>query len=300
MRVQHFKRCSCDGCEATRRAPEVLFEHRRIDKPSNCHVDIARWFCERLQGKLEVMAPMNRTMSMFPHLADEVRDILTAKRGKGEREQNRWRAEKLVALVHERMQNQAEGFYEMGSALGVLLRMGLYQALGYSSFGELLHDRKILCRSQAYKLMTLVDSMPRDIAVALGQERAAALMTYKKRTSDSRTVAQLVRQDHRFGEVPLSTATVRDIAQATPREKTAGRPVRVPAWAAPKARKGNGAVAPASSDADAPKPGRAAKRPDREVAADVRERLLQAGFVGIRLWVNADHIAVHIPRTNGA
>src|SRR5690349_6943036 len=55
-------------------------------------------------------------------------------------------------------------------------------SLGYATFDELLTARKVMGRTQAYKRINLVERVPRDEALALGEEKAYALLAYTAAT----------------------------------------------------------------------------------------------------------------------
>jgi hypothetical protein len=102
------------------------------------------------------------------------------------------RAEELIALILRRKENITDAFYDIGVALKELIHKKLYVALGYASFHELLAARALMGRTQAYKLIAIVQQLPRSRAIEAGQERAYALTALAKASSDPDTAATLL------------------------------------------------------------------------------------------------------------
>src|SRR5262245_5423900 len=125
-------------------------------------------------------------------------------RGKAKLERLERRANALLALIERRKQRITEDFYDIGEALRELLRKELYRPLGHASFDALLVARKVMSPAQAYKLVALVDRIPRDEALALGQEKAYALVSYTAATPEADVPAELVRADAHIRRKPLS------------------------------------------------------------------------------------------------
>jgi hypothetical protein len=88
------------------------------------------------------------------------------------------RAEELLAEIQRKKDLVAESFVDIGEALLELDKKKLWAALGYSSLSHLLSARNVMGRSQAFKLMAVVRSLPRRQALALGAEKAYALIRY--------------------------------------------------------------------------------------------------------------------------
>lgn len=133
-------------------------------------------------------------------------------------DRKRKRGEALVALVMRRRARIVEDFYDIGEALREILRDELYAVLGYESFEALLEDRDLLSLSQAKKLIAVVENVPREEALALGHERAYALVSYAAATPEPDTVAKLVES-----KAAIAATSLRDIEAAArnARRKTA-------------------------------------------------------------------------------
>jgi hypothetical protein len=142
-------------------------------------------------------------------------------------EAKRRRAEALLALVQRRKQHITEDFYDIGEALRELLRKKLYEPLGFASFDDLVRAHDLMSVEQARKLVALVEHMPREEALRLGQEKAYALVAYTLATPEPDVPADLVRADVKLGDKPLSEASVRDIkaAAAEARKKQPKKPL---------------------------------------------------------------------------
>ena len=125
------------------------------------------------------------------------------------------RAESLLAEVERRKQRIAEDFYDIGQALQEIVKKKLFAALGYATFAEMLKARNVMGLSQAHKLIRLVGTVPRDQALALGQEKAIAILDYARATPELDTPGSLVEG----GALPrgkrVADASVRELREAT-------------------------------------------------------------------------------------
>jgi hypothetical protein len=130
-------------------------------------------------------------------------------------ERNKSRAEALLALIARRKQRMVEDFYDVGEALKELLDQQLFAALGFASFEAMLAANDVMGLTQAKRLIALVASVPRDHALALGQEKAYELVAYTAATPELDTPAELAKADARIGGKPLSKASVRELRAAT-------------------------------------------------------------------------------------
>jgi hypothetical protein len=125
------------------------------------------------------------------------------------------RAEALLAEIHQKKQLVAETFIDIGLALVELDRKKLWSVLGYSSLSHMLRARGVMGRSQAWKLMAVVRSLPRRDALALGPEKAYALIRYastpavNERPSDIVARGLVVRGRRR----PIADVTARELVQ---------------------------------------------------------------------------------------
>jgi hypothetical protein len=136
------------------------------------------------------------------------------------------RAEALLAEIQQKKQLVAETFIDIGLALVELDEKKLWASLGYASLSKMLRARAVMGRSQAFKLMAVVRALPRRDALALGPEKAYALVRYasapsvKERVTDIVDRGMLVRGRRR----PLDEMTAREIARAA--QRAAPRPRR--------------------------------------------------------------------------
>ncbi len=146
---------------------------------------------------------------------------------------NKRRGQSLLALIERRKDRITEDFYDIGEALRELLNNKLYVAMGFDTFEQLLDARKVMSRAQAAKLIRLVDSIPRDEALRLGQEKSYALVTYTAATPEEDVPAALVRRNAKIDGKPLSQLSKRDLQDAA---KAARANVVKPLTPAAKAR----------------------------------------------------------------
>jgi hypothetical protein len=121
------------------------------------------------------------------------------------------RAESLIALILRRKQRITEDFFEIGEALREISRKKLFVPIGYESFDELLAKRGLMGPTQARKLIAIVDAYTRDQALALGLEKAFAVITYAAATP-AREVPQLVLATG-IGGKSVDALTAREITQ---------------------------------------------------------------------------------------
>ena len=120
------------------------------------------------------------------------------------------RGEALLDLIARRRARIAEDFYDIGEALREILRKKLFLALGHSSFGALLDARKVMGRSQAAKLIAIVDAMPRRRALEVGTEKAYALTRLAAATAALDTVEQIATEGVAVG--PKKRRSVEDLS----------------------------------------------------------------------------------------
>jgi len=125
------------------------------------------------------------------------------------------RAEGLVAEIARRKQRIAEDFYDIGLALHEIQKKKLFAALGYATFAELLQKRNIVGLSQAHKLIRLVTTVSREQALAVGQEKAIALVDYARATPDLDTLGTLVAGGTLQHGKRIADASVRELRDAT-------------------------------------------------------------------------------------
>jgi hypothetical protein len=137
------------------------------------------------------------------------------------------RAEELIDLITRRASTISEAFYDIGVALGEILKKKLYGALGYKSFDALLAHRKLMSRTQATKLIEVSHAMSRDAAIKLGLAKAYAAARLVAATPEPDTVTGLLAKGVRTGKhghgrktlEHMSVREVEDAAQKVRRKK---------------------------------------------------------------------------------
>lgn len=141
------------------------------------------------------------------------------------------RIESLLALIDRRKARISEDFYEIGKALREIQQKKLYQAIGFSSFADMLKARDVLSLSTAKKLIAVVEALPVDKALSLGVEKAYALTRYTAATPDPDSPALLIDSNEVIGGKKVRDASVRDLTlarkkvlDATKPKKKAGKP----------------------------------------------------------------------------
>ncbi len=134
---------------------------------------------------------------------------------------DRTKAEALLAEIARRKERIAEDFYDIGLAVLQISKKKLYLALGHTSFDEMLKARDVLSPSTARGLIQLVSTMSRDEALAYGQEKAIALISYAKATPDLDTPKTLMEGGSLPDGKPIVKASVRDIKQAATKVRAA-------------------------------------------------------------------------------
>ena len=128
---------------------------------------------------------------------------------------NTARLAELVALIRRRMTDVVESFYDMGEALREVVEHKLYAAAGHASFKAFLAAERLLSARQAAKLIAVVRKVPREQALALGQERAYALVAYTNATPEDDSPEGLLSKNAVIGSKTLQDASLRDIEAAT-------------------------------------------------------------------------------------
>ena len=109
---------------------------------------------------------------------EKTKKLVTA--GRAAKAAARRKAERLLADIATRKARITSDFYAIGAALDVIMRERLYAALGHASFDEMLAERKVMGRTQAYKLLAVVRALPKRKATDLGLEKASALAQLAK------------------------------------------------------------------------------------------------------------------------
>jgi LmbE family N-acetylglucosaminyl deacetylase len=122
------------------------------------------------------------------------------------------RAEALIAAIARKRPRIATTFYDVAQHLDALRRANLHRALGYASFDAMLRARGLFSPTQARKLVAVARALPREVAQALGSERASAVVAYAAAVGGD--AAQLLAAGHRVGAVALADATPRALREA--------------------------------------------------------------------------------------
>lgn len=143
----------------------------------------------------------------------------------------------LEALIRRRLATVVESFYDVGEALAEVLRRKLYAAAGHASLEAWLKATRLLSITQAMKLMAIAKHVPREQALAAGQERAYALIALASATPEPDSAAELIERGTIEGQ-PAAQAPVRAIVA----EAKAQRAKEPPTPAAKRKAKADGAV----------------------------------------------------------
>lgn len=134
-------------------------------------------------------------------------------------------AEDLIADIRERKARIQDDFYEIGVALSTLSARRYYQALGYSSFDDLLRARRLVGRMQALKLMAVAQAYPKKLALDLGVEKGYALIRYTAETPALDVARDLATSNVTIAGQRVREMSATDLREATKRVK-AGPPPR--------------------------------------------------------------------------
>lgn len=155
---------------------------------------------------------------------------------------NKARLADLLALIRRRVIDVVEWFYDIGEALDEIVEHKLYAAAGHQSLGAFLEAEELLSLSQANKLIAVVRAVPREQALAVGLERAYALVTYAKATPEADSAGGLVAQNANVGGKPAKEASVRGIMGAAREVRAKTKPERAPTSAEREAMKAKRAL----------------------------------------------------------
>ncbi len=186
---------------------------------------------------------------------------------------NRKRLAELLALVRRRMTEVVEGFYDIGEALREILDHKLFAVAGHKSMRAMLSAEKLMSFRQASKLITVVRRVPREDALALGQERAYALVAYADATPEDDSPSALLASNARVGDKSVQSASLRDIEAAT-KETRAKQKAKRPPTAAQRAR----------------------SKADAALVKVVRAALRDAGVNRVEVTAGRDEVIVRIAR----
>ncbi len=121
----------------------------------------------------------------------------------------------------------ARDFWQLGRVLVTMRDEGVHAALGFDSFEALASQRLGIAKTTAWKLMAVAEQLPRAKAIALGVEKAHALIAYAKATPEDDSARGLAAADATIGGRRLSQASVREVGDAAAQR----RPKRPPTFA---------------------------------------------------------------------
>ncbi len=183
------------------------------------------------------------------------------------------RATELLDLIARRKARIVDDFYDIGEALKELFQKELFRALGHRSFEAMLKAHHVMSATQARKLIHLVEQIPRAEALALGQEKAYALVSYTAATPEPDVPAVLAREDAKVGGKKLSKVSVRELQLAAKEARGRARATK------PKT--------PAEKQ-------RAAAQ--KAILTKVKQRLIAGGVRGAQIEVGAEEVRITIPR----
>ncbi len=120
----------------------------------------------------------------------------------------------LAEIVRWKLRIAAD-FYDIGEALREIQNKKLYRALGHAKFADMLKARRVMGATQAYRLIQLVSSVPREKALAIGSEKAFRLIDYAKVTPEPDNASWLTEQGTLPGGKRVAEASTREIVAAT-------------------------------------------------------------------------------------
>ncbi len=185
---------------------------------------------------------------------------------------NKRRATSMLALIERRKTRITEDFYDIGEALKEILDAKLYLSIGFESFDQMLEARKVMAHTQAFKLIRLVEGIPRDEALRLGQEKAYALVTYTAATPEDDVPAALVRRNAQIDGKPVSAMSMRELRAAATSARAATKRPETPA-------------------------AKAKAKADQAVVKTAKALLKRVGVSKPDIQVKKDMVVVTIPRT---
>ncbi|MBK8219276.1 MAG: hypothetical protein IPK71_36590 [Myxococcales bacterium] len=123
----------------------------------------------------------------------------------------------LLETIERRKARIVEDFYDIGVALKEIVDKKLYLQAGYASFGDLIDGRKIMGKTQAFKLVSIARAVPREKAIEVGSEKAYELVRLTEQTPEPDTVEDVlttgVRGPKGKGTIDVKKLSSREIAQ---------------------------------------------------------------------------------------
>lgn len=120
------------------------------------------------------------------------------------------RLTELSGEIRRKMAAVVDGFYEIGLALKEIRDRKLYAAPGHKTLSAFLKAERLVSPRQATKLIAIVENVTRERAIALGPERAYALVAYTDATPEADSVESLAAQG-----APVTSRSTREIQDET-------------------------------------------------------------------------------------
>lgn len=175
-----------------------------------------------------MVAPKPRRASLPKKDPKKTKDAVTAIVGEATkiRAADKARVESLLALIARRKARISEDFYEIGKALREIQQKKLYQAIGFTSFADMLKGRDVLGLSTAKKLIAVVESLPVDKALSLGVEKAYALARYTAATPEPDSPSLLLDSNNVIGGKKVREVSVRELTAARKKVLGSAKPKR--------------------------------------------------------------------------
>ncbi len=158
--------------------------------------------------------------------SEPVKTLVTAAQKR--KEADRKRATELIALIKRRLESISEAFYDIGESLRELSQKRLFLAMGYVSFEKMLQGERLMGRTQAFKLIEIVNAFPRSKALQLGQEKAYALSRLADATPSADSPEGLTDTTIAVGKSRkrITDASVREINAAARDVRANARPAK--------------------------------------------------------------------------
>lgn len=170
-------------------------------------------------------------------------------------------ARSLLALIGRRKKEITEAFYDIGQALARLKERDLVSALGRKTFAEVCSLDAGISVSVAERLVAIATTMTRQQALAMGQQKAMAMIALAAATPEADTAVGLYRKPtvtlpggKKLSPRAASATAIEEAATAVRHERRAAQP------AGTKSR------------------GRTTSVQERELAALLQRRLHQLGL----------------------
>jgi hypothetical protein len=139
--------------------------------------------------------------------------------GRAAAAQSQQRGNELVEFIRHKMQDIAEGFFDVGEALADLHHNRHYVPMGYSSFEAMVEDLGLLSLTQVKKLIAVAVRVPRPYALRLGAEKAYLWTRYARQVRDGRPLPSIIDEGLVVEGRRVTEASVRDLQRAL---RTAG------------------------------------------------------------------------------